>query len=226
MAAIAESFKLPLNTSLGSPLLFSVGLHLVVIFGVILSPSFMASTRPSDQAVTFVLTPSADIPEESVYRAAQNQQGLAAARPQLTQGVSGLSVKRPADDSTDVTAERAATSSSTPSSALVSSEAIAARAALDAAYISRWQTQVERFGNTYYRGVAQRHGSGDVRLLVQIRADGTLLGVRVLESSGSSALDSAAINTVEQLAPFAPFDIPLAQQTHQLDIVRTWQFRE
>ena len=43
--------------------------------------------------------------------------------------------------------------------------------------------------------------------------------------SGSTALDQAAIDTVEKLAPFAPFPEALARETQQLDIVRTWQFR-
>ena len=226
MATIAEALRLPLNTPLGSPLLFSVGVHLVVIFGVILSPSVTDPSRPSDQAVTFVLTPSAQIPDESYYQAAENQQGLATAKPQLMAAVSGLSVRGPAAESTDIATERSAALSNNQPSALASSDTVAARAALDAAYISRWQAQVERFGNTYYRDAAQRYGDGDVRLLVQILADGSLLGIQVLESSGISALDRAAINTVEQLAPYAPFDAALAREVKQLDIVRTWQFRE
>ena len=102
---------------------------------------------------------------------------------------------------------------------------VAARAALDADYLLQWQDDIERFGNAYYRGLKLRHGDGDVRLKVSVRSDGSLRQIDLLQSSGSTALDRAAIDTVEKLAPFAPFPEALARETQQLDIVRTWQFR-
>ena len=102
---------------------------------------------------------------------------------------------------------------------------VAARKALDADYLIQWQADIERFGNAYYRGLALRHGDGDVRLKVSVLSDGSLRQIDLLESSGSEALDRAAVDTVEKLAPFAPFPEALARDTQQLDIVRTWQFR-
>ena len=102
---------------------------------------------------------------------------------------------------------------------------LAARAALDADYLLQWQADIERFGNAYYRGLALRHGDGDVRLKVSVLSDGSLRQIDLLESSGSAALDRAAVDTVEKLAPFAPFPEALARETQQLDIIRTWQFR-
>ena len=102
---------------------------------------------------------------------------------------------------------------------------MAARAALDADYLLQWQANIERFGNAYYRSLALRHGNGDVRLKVSVRSDGSLQQIDLLESSGSVALDRAAVDTVEKLAPFAPFPQALARETQQLDIIRTWQFR-
>jgi protein TonB len=102
---------------------------------------------------------------------------------------------------------------------------VAARAALDADYLLQWQDDIERFGNAYYRGLALRHGDGDVRLKVSVQSDGSLRQIDLLQSSGSAALDRVAVDTVEKLAPFAPFPEALAHETQQLDIVRTWQFR-
>ena len=102
---------------------------------------------------------------------------------------------------------------------------MAARATLDADYLLQWQADIERFGNAYYRNLALRHGDGDVRLKVSVRSDGSLQQIDLLESSGSVALDRAAVDTVEKLAPFAPFPRALARETQQLDIIRTWQFR-
>ena len=64
-----------------------------------------------------------------------------------------------------------------------------------------------------------------MRLRVTVRADGRLLKIDLLGSSGTDALDRAAIDTVEKLAPFAPFPPALAGEESELAIVRTWQFR-
>ena len=102
---------------------------------------------------------------------------------------------------------------------------VAAGASPDAEYLRRWQDRIEGFGNAYYRRLALRHGDGDVRLPVIIAADGALQNIDLLSSSGAKALDQAAIHTVRELAPFAPFPSMLARTTSELAIVRTWQFR-
>ena len=102
---------------------------------------------------------------------------------------------------------------------------MAAVASLDAEYLLRWQGRIERFGKAYYRGFAARHRDGDLRLVVVIADDGTLQRIDLLSSSGAQALDRAAIQTVQKLAPFAPCPSTLASTTSELAIVRTWQFR-
>lgn len=109
--------------------------------------------------------------------------------------------------------------------ASVANPRVAARATPDAAYLKAWQADIERFGNAYYRGLALRYGDGDVRLRVTVAADGGLRAIDLLTSSGIDALDRAAVHTVEQLAPFAPFPPALAATTSELAIIRTWQFR-
>ena len=102
---------------------------------------------------------------------------------------------------------------------------VAAHATLEAEYIRRWQIAVEQFGNAHYRDAAKRHGNGDVRLQVRLDSKGTVRGIQVLSSSGVGALDRAAIETVERLAPFNAFPVALANSVTELDIIRTWQFR-
>ena len=102
---------------------------------------------------------------------------------------------------------------------------MAARAALDADYLLQWHDDIERFGIAHYRGLALRQGDGDVRLKVSVHSDGSLRQIDLLQTSGTAALDRAAVDTVKKLAPFAPFPEALARETQQLDIVRTWQFR-
>lgn len=56
------------------------------------------------------------------------------------------------------------------------------------------------------RSTPQRRGSGRGKALVGfgIRADGGLEQVRLLRSSGSAALDAAALDHIRRAAPFAP----------------------
>ena len=82
-------------------------------------------------------------------------------------------------------------------------------------------------GNKYYPEASLRYGIyGSLRLLVTIRADGSLEGIRILSSSGYAVLDEAAIKIVRLTAPFAPFPAELKATTDKLEIIRTWQFQE
>jgi protein TonB len=194
-----------------------------VIFGFLLSPAGDATREVANRAVTVLLAPTAKAPESAQAEAAANQLGsLNQTLPEASLSSGSLpAVTEPAAASTaqfGLTMSAAVTY--TPPQA-----PRASRAALDADYLLQWQADIERFGNAYYRGLALRHGDGDVRLKVSVHSDGSLMQIDLLQSSGSAALDRAAVDTVEKLAPFAPFPEALARETTQLDIVRTWQFR-
>ena len=194
-----------------------------MIFGFLLSPAEDAAREVANRAVTVLLAPSADVPEVAQAEAVANQRGsLYQTPPEAWPSPSApAAVTEPISDSvTQSGLIMSATVNTTPPEA-----AVAARAAPDADYLLQWQDDIERFGNAYYRGLELRHGDGDVRLKVSVRSDGSLRQIDLLQSSGSTALDRAAIDTVEKLAPFAPFPEALARDTQQLDIVRTWQFR-
>ena len=202
--------------------LLSLGIHLVVIFGFLLSPAGDAAREVANRTVTVLLARSANAPEAAQAEAAANQQGsLYQTPPEASPNPSAPSaVTEPVTDSVTQSGLTMSAAITTPPHA-----PLAARAALDADYLLQWQADIERFGNAYYRGLALRHGDGDVRLKVSVLSDGSLRQIDLLESSGSAALDRAAVDTVEKLAPFAPFPEALARETQQLDIVRTWQFR-
>ena len=104
---------------------------------------------------------------------------------------------------------------------------VAARQSVDAAYLMDWRRRVEAVGNKYYPEASVRYGLyGKLRLLVVIRADGSLHDIRVLSSSGYAVLDEAAIKIVRMAAPYAPFPAELRATTDRLEIIRTWQFQE
>lgn len=100
-------------------------------------------------------------------------------------------------------------------------------ASADAYYLNSWRRKVEKFGNLNLPTEA-RSGKlyGSLRLLAAIRPDGSLKEVILLESSGHTVLDEAAIDIVRLAAPYAPFPGELRQSTDVLEIIRTWQFRK
>lgn len=102
----------------------------------------------------------------------------------------------------------------------------AAREAADAAYLYAWKQRVEAIGNEHYPVEAKRRRLyGELRLLVALRPDGSVIETRVLQSSGHVLLDNAAVQIVRVAAPFDAFPPPLAARADRLEIIRTWQFR-
>jgi protein TonB len=213
-------------TPAGMPPAFvlSLGLHLVVIFGFFISPAGDSAVQVANRAVTVLLAPTQQAPKHALSDAAAHQQGSDPER------LSDAPPSRPSELPTLTTTSASINAQQTglimaAHAARPARPTVAAQAALDAEYLRQWQSGIERFGNAYYRGLALRHGDGDVRLRVTVRADGRLLRIDLLSSSGTDALDRAAIDTVEKLAPFAPFPAGLASAKQELAIVRTWQFR-
>ncbi|KXU34276.1 energy transducer TonB [Ventosimonas gracilis] len=92
-------------------------------------------------------------------------------------------------------------------------------------YMYDWVKKVERIGNLNYPEEARRlRIYGQLRLLVVVKRDGSLLAVQILQSSGQKVLDDAAKRIVRLSAPFPPFSGALADSTDELEIIRTWRF--
>ncbi|TGN38905.1 energy transducer TonB [Marinobacter confluentis] len=95
----------------------------------------------------------------------------------------------------------------------------------NAAYVRNWVDKVVRVGNINYPSEARRANIyGNARILVSLRKDGTVKELAILESSGSTVLDDAAIRIVRMAAPFAPFPDSLKEDVDELEIIRTWVF--
>ncbi len=221
--------------------LLAAGLHLLVIFGVGFGFD-LPSSRSQATAVTFTLTPTSEAPDEARLTAADNQQGALETQGEQPQRYSEPTVSIAPQVAANATsgqtlqaqdiAERiealqreVKALSGSQSQTNPRAGSVATRRALDADYLLRWRQRVEQVGNVLYRRVTARYGSGDVRLLVVVTADGTLEQVRVIGSSGTPELDDAAVATVRQAAPFPAFSAALRAETERLEIVRTWQFR-
>jgi protein TonB len=101
------------------------------------------------------------------------------------------------------------------------------RQSTDALYMNQWLREIESIGNLNYPNEAKRQNiNGSLRLMVALRADGTIHEIKILESSGHKVLDDAAKHIVRQASPFAPFSEEMRKQTDVLEIIRTWQFKQ
>ena len=102
--------------------------------------------------------------------------------------------------------------------------AASTRSAQEAAYMHYWVERIEQTGNTHYPDEARRNNIyGHLRLAVTLLTDGRVDGIEVLQSSGKTVLDQAAIRIVRQSAPFAPFPQEL-RDWDKFEIIRTWRF--
>jgi len=101
------------------------------------------------------------------------------------------------------------------------------RKSQDALYLDRWRRRIEAVGNINYPSEARRRQLyGSLRMLVALLPNGEVESIRILQSSGHSILDQAAVEIVHLAAPFQPFPAKLRTEADILEIIRTWRFHE
>lgn len=97
----------------------------------------------------------------------------------------------------------------------------------EASYLDSWRRRVEAVGNINYPVQArQQQVYGNVRMLIALNASGQISETRIIQSSGESLLDQAAVDIVNLAAPFEPFPEELKAEADILEIVRTFRFHE
>ena len=102
-----------------------------------------------------------------------------------------------------------------------------ARKSHEASYLDSWRRRVEAVGNINYPIRArQQQVYGNVRMLISLNASGQISETRIIQSSGKSLLDQAAVAIVNLAAPFEPFPEELKAEADILEIVRTFRFHE
>ena len=98
---------------------------------------------------------------------------------------------------------------------------------LAAQYVKDWEDKVERTGNLNYPEAARKKGvSQSLTMDVGINADGSIYSMRIVRSSGNSALDDAAKRIVKMSAPFAVLPDDLLREVNVLVITRVWKFSD
>jgi protein TonB len=99
------------------------------------------------------------------------------------------------------------------------------RASKLAPYLAAWKGKVERVGNLNLPSAVRNAGlSGSPVIEVEIAANGRLQQANVRRSSGSGALDAAALTIVKIASPFEPFPADLAAGYSQMRFAYQWDF--
>ena len=94
-----------------------------------------------------------------------------------------------------------------------------------APYLIAWKHKVERVGNLNLPSAVRNAGlSGSPVVEVDIAANGRLRHASVRRSSGSGALDQAALQILKLASPFDPFPADLSADYSQLRFAYQWDF--
>ena len=94
-----------------------------------------------------------------------------------------------------------------------------------AGYVDRWKRKIETVGQRYLPAQIALQGlAGSPTLEVTIDASGDLSDVIIRQSSGSVALDEAALSILERAAPFEPFPEAIRADHPVLNFVYKWRF--
>ena len=98
---------------------------------------------------------------------------------------------------------------------------------LAAQYVKDWEDKVERTGNLNYPAAAKKPGTSQTLTMdVGIKPDGSIYSMRIVRSSGNSALDEAAKGIVKMGAPYAALPTELLNEVNVLVITRVWKFSD
>ena len=98
-------------------------------------------------------------------------------------------------------------------------------AAVDVQYISLVVNKIERIGSLNFPEEARSKVYGRPRVLIAIRADGTLRDLSIMGSSGNKVLDDKALRIVRMAAPFPVFPEEVRKERDELELIRTLEFK-
>ncbi len=102
---------------------------------------------------------------------------------------------------------------------------VSTRASFDAEYLNSWAQKIENVGNQNFpKAALQKKIFGNLRLSVLILPNGTVEDIEILQSSGHTILDEAAMHIVKLSSPFSAFPKEIRKNADKLEIIRTWRF--
>lgn len=102
---------------------------------------------------------------------------------------------------------------------------VSTMASSEAAYLNEWTQKIEAIGNQNFpREALRQQLTGQLRLEVVIKYDGTIIEINLKQSSGHRVFDESARQIVRQASPFLAFPPEIRKDYEHLVIIRTWHF--
>jgi protein TonB len=98
----------------------------------------------------------------------------------------------------------------------------ATREEVYAIYLDTLRQRIEERGTSHFPSVNGRKLFGTLIVNVAVAADGKVLEAKVMQGSGSRALDQRAAEIARSAGPFAPFTPDMRKQADEIEF--TWRF--
>ena len=201
--AILQNQKVRRRLDIGKSTYISIGLHLIVIFGITFANVYDMPVF-EDSPIINVRLANAAVEQDGFLT--MSEEKMEAFSPEKAETLSNRKEMR---------AERYKVKRLEANSEVNSSEAF---------YLNAWQRKVETIGNLNYPSfLKKREINSKLTLSVTIGNDGSLLDYALIKSSGDNQLDNAAIQIIELAFPFKNFPEEMVNFS-EITIIRDWQF--
>jgi periplasmic protein TonB len=155
-----------------------------------------------------------------------NSEHLRDEEPQATNGIDALDINALSTQIASLKAKLAVqrqTLANKPRERVLTS--VSTLASAEAGYLNEWTQKIEAIGNQNFpKEALQNKLTGQLRLEVVIKHDGTIYEINLKQSSGQKIFDESAQQIVRQASPFSPFPPDIRQDYEHLVIIRTWHF--
>ncbi len=155
-----------------------------------------------------------------------NSERLRDEEPQATNGIDALDIDALSTQIASLKAKLAVqrqTLANKPRERVLTS--VSTLASAEAGYLNEWTQKIEAIGNQNFpKKALQNKLTGQLRLEVVIKHDGTIYEINLKQSSGQKIFDESAQQIVRQASPFSPFPPDIRQDYEHLVIIRTWHF--
>ncbi len=97
-------------------------------------------------------------------------------------------------------------------------------AAVDSQYVQHVTSKIERIGSRNFPYHNARPLYGSPRVSIKIYADGSIMDIEILESSGNLVLDEATLKIIRMASPFSPFPKEVRKDRDVLELIRTFDY--
>tara|TARA_Y100000768_G_scaffold84796_1_gene60609 strand:- start:1929 stop:2555 length:627 start_codon:yes stop_codon:yes gene_type:complete len=204
MTAINSTQKISKRSlTFNKSFLLSIGLHLLVIFGVTITTYYKLPIFQDSPVINVKFANSS----KDVYGSMSNSSELKTLNEEI---MDSAILSKPKDGNFQTFKVKKLEANS-----VVNSD--------EAMYLNLWQRKIESIGDKIIQENNKDY-RGTVQVIATIDKKGNLIKSDILKSSGNTTIDNMAIQILNESAPFAPFNDAMTNDYSFIEIVRDWNF--